>query len=758
MGSPVCSYKYRLPLVRQALPGPINSEPYHIHLPDSFYSALQEPKELRSRPRNVESLRRYWGTTPKWWPVPDETDCAWPLYLYYQALKECGQMNVAQEIYYFLSKVMSSWNRRCRRTGMSEPSLYVEDYIRHMLKQLSAYSFPRIFSDGPAFMLLCHLHALNAKAPYKRETIIAEITDWVSASLNGRKKEIHMPTFKRVLKETVSKWQKYTHDSLSYEEFANDPFRWGTSGGAPAVNMHGTKLRSKWAWAISQKIDEKKGYMDGVDLNKRACSAQSMARIALKEESQKTREIITTPIASYLRQTYLMYLLGKAPIPSPISSPAWLPSFEEGNYSWYGCIDGERFDHTVPKEAIICLLDELGTISPEARKVADEEIKHIQNLKIEWSGRVWKYEGGLLSGWRFTSVLGSIISLSAAEYVVTKTNTKGAVQYGVMGDDVVFYSNVASIPPADMVKYYNEFGLRANIHKTSSGEQGEFLRKVRSKGGSWAFPALDLKTITHAAPWITSFQFVQEEECATAWHTLTSRLLPHATDPNRIANWSQKHNISDLNRSFGRSYDWQAWLKTPMTAGGGGYVENSSPSVWTTISKQKSAPHLTPYEKLGQLVGTLPSKRTIKKIVLEEHQLAKIRLLEERTNVTEHLEFIPRFKRTANITKTMWRILNNDMSVSELNTQLVTHLPHRMRMYSGARLASLLSTASKTISSIPSIVHTKEAMPVASRTLTMLTKQLMARRSGIPSTMAKPLATLFAINHYKDTVISYGTW
>ncbi|UHK03000.1 MAG: RNA-dependent RNA polymerase [Hangzhou totivirus 10] len=730
---------------------------YHIHVADSFFNDYVDPTELRSRPRNVDALRRYWGTVPKWWPCGNKTDCAWPLYLHYLSIKECGQVSVAQELYYCLDKIRSRWRKYVKKNNITDPDKYVEDYYRLFLKALSGHCYPQVFEKGPAYMLLCHLHALNAKAPYTEKQILSDIDSWVSDTLDGKKKSIHMDTFREVLLETLAAWPKKTEDAMTYEEFANDPFRWGTSGGAPVVEMHGAQVRSKWAWAMSQKIHPTKGITQ-VNLAQEAEKAQKYAHIALKEEAQKTREIITTPISSYLRQTYLMYLLGKPPVPSPISSPNWLPTFELGDHHWYGCIDGERFDHSVPKEAILTLIDTLGNISDEARRVADAEIAHINQLQIDWGNKKWKYEGGLLSGWRFTSLLGSIVSLAAARYVLRATNKIGAVSVGVMGDDVVFTSNTTSISAEDMVREYNAFGLKANLSKTVSGPQGEFLRKVRSKGGSWAFPALDLKTITHSNPWIENFQFAQEEECANSWHVLTSRLLPHATDPNRIANWTQKHCIANLNSVFGKRKGWEAWLQTPMTAGGGGYLENSSYREWHIITKQKDQPHLTPFEKLGQLVGTLPTKKTIKKIELNAVSLSVIRSYENKTLLGEDEMYIPRFKHNTCITAVMWRLLTNSITVAELNKHLVTHLPHRMRMYSGSRLASLLSTAKKSIDSLPSIVHTKEAIPRASQTLTSVTKHLMARKSGIPSLLIRPLATLFAVKQYRDVLVPYGTW
>lgn len=607
-------------------------------------------------------------------------------------------------------------------------------------------------------MLFTHLHALNAKAPYTKDKIFSDIDNWTSSTIGGKTKTIDMEIFSQTLDTTLQQWIPFpSSQCLTYHEFANDPLRWGTSGGAPPVVLFNKKIKSKWAWALYHLFDGTT-MKDNPNIALEAEKASTTAKVALKEETQKTREIITTPIDSYLRQTYLLYRRKKIPIPSPISGPQWLPGMEATNYSWYGCIDGERFDHCVPKEAIIMLVDKLGDVDQETRQVADKEIQHLRSLTIEWSGRSWDFNGGVLSGWKFTSILGSLVSLAAANYIIRETGTRGSVYPGVMGDDVVLMSHTTSISAETMVSLYEQFGLKANLKKTVSGPQGEFLRKVRSRGGSWAFPALDLKTITHAAPWITNTQFIMEEECATAWHTLLSRMLPHSTDPDRIKAAIEKYTISDLNNRFGRDKDWSRWLHTPLSAGGGGYVETSNPAEWAVIEKEARNTDLSPYERLAQMLGVLPTAKTIKKVELTPIDVVAVIKDMNKKNRALIDEYIPRFRRDVNSTRATWLMLNNRIGRKEIDQLLVIPLPHRMRMWSAPRIAQLMSASRKTIDCVPSILHTKEALPAAGTVIANITKRLMARSSGIPANHVRPLATLYAISRYKNVPVPYGTW
>lgn len=278
--------KYALPLVPDSLPSPINSAPYHFHVPHSFYSDIPYPRELRPRPRDVERLRRYWGTTPKFWPVSPFTDCAWPLYLYYCAIKAAGQPIVAFEIIRFLRYVNGRWNIYKKR--FSNPDVYEDDFFRYYLKNLSGYAYPRCFNEGPGYMLICHLHALNAKAPFTEKQIESEISSWVSDERpDGTKKAINMASYIKTLDRVFTAWPA-KKEVCSFDQFIADPFRWGTKGGAPPVIIDGTKVKSKWAWALYHTFDSNLEYSsDPTRIKEAMYSTGDIAQMALKEEAQK---------------------------------------------------------------------------------------------------------------------------------------------------------------------------------------------------------------------------------------------------------------------------------------------------------------------------------------------------------------------------------------------------------------------------------------------------------------------------------------
>lgn len=186
---------------------------------------------------------------------------------------------------------------------------YEDDAWRHYLKEVSSFSFPRVFSHGPAYMLLTHLHSLTGKCPYTEEQIISDVTTWVKPELpDGSKKNLDATQVEETLDRLFSKWYRgEANGALAFEDYCNDFIRWGTSGGAKKSDINGETYRTKWAWAYSRSTASDGSLIQRDLYNQSLLEGASCAFVALKEEAQKTREIITTPMPSYLRQCYLLY-------------------------------------------------------------------------------------------------------------------------------------------------------------------------------------------------------------------------------------------------------------------------------------------------------------------------------------------------------------------------------------------------------------------------------------------------------------------
>lgn len=729
---------------------PPTSEVYYISLDDSFLEGFWSlNKELRYNVKDVEKLRRFKHTCPKGFERLGTF--ATPLHIHYLALCKCGQVPVARTFLGYLHLILNKMQRK------SIPQCYTDDFVRQHLKYLSGWCFPRVFSESPGFMLLMHLHALGAKSPYSKTEIEDDIKTWVSDN-----KEFPYPEFvKEKINSIFNRWNYNTDNSLflPFREYCNDPLRWGTSGGAKASRFRGEKFRTKWAWAFSKlTTDNGEHLRDNVDLYSEALKESDTAKVALKEEPTKTRPVITTPMDSYMRQSFLLYRWGKPPLDSPISSSSWLPTFQATSYRWYGCLDGDRFDQTIPKWVILYIIDKLGELSEECRMVADAEIEHLNNLNVEWNGKTWRWEGGILSGWRVTSLIGSIISDVVADWIIEKSGKSGTIRRGTLGDDLALYSNTDFIDPDLMTKLYNAFGLKANLSKTTSGPVGEFLRQTYSNRGIMGYPALGLKTIVFANPWLENYMLEFEEEIANGWLTYYSRMLPFRVCEG-LDKWIFNTIIHDImQQTKFKSFPWKDWLHTPVCAGGGGPSEWSKPSCWTTARRTRD--NLSSRDIFWNAFGLLKKQNIrLHTITPARIDISNLHYLIQRMKSIENPNYIPPLPKNINLTSTLYEwYMGENYAIGDIERKLGIKIPISMRAAEKSVILMYLLGQEHAKSGITSIQTTKELTSQQTKITKFLTRSVTAANVFKRTSNLDAAATIVASEYLKHTVVSYGTW
>lgn len=334
--------------------GPVdfNSGLLRVSLDGAILDDLKSPEKVRPNVSGLDELRRLKTV------IYNKVDSN----IYTRLGSFCGayQMIVSCLIKMkqtnILHTIRGIFNTICKSSYSNNVQQdHMDDYIRQKMKKLSSWALERV-SQNPGYMFLMHLHQLGGRAPYTEQQIYDDIDSWVG-EVKGKIDDNRDYILDR-LDHYMNTWPR--HDSnmehLSFGSFCYDLQRWATSGGAPKVEYENEKYRTKWMWGfVNGKYDtltpkDMSSFEErGLKMYSVALKSGNVCNVALKEEAAKTREIITTPMASYLRQSYLLYRWGKPRhLDSPIASSAWLSKFNSTLYSWYGAIDGDRFDHTVP--------------------------------------------------------------------------------------------------------------------------------------------------------------------------------------------------------------------------------------------------------------------------------------------------------------------------------------------------------------------------------------------------------------------------
>lgn len=451
-----------------------------------------------------------------------------------------------------------------------------DDIIRTFLSKIDDLTFYHSYDSKWLSQLLTPLHGLSTfggPRGWHMDDIKEGIKEWVSGVQEFGTDEARSFRTEYYSKKT-SEWSKgLSEKKLSFEEYITDPMRWATSGGAPPIEISGVKIRSKWAWVLDK-------LQTGENIYSLAKTLGDEAHVALKEE-KKTRLVITTPMASYLRQCYMLYRFGKMPINSTISDSHLIDNLARTGSTFYMSIDASKFDHGISKSEVIGFLElARAKVDPgdDLFDLITEEIDCISNLKVEYDGEKHPYENGLLSGWRITSLLGSLHSASACEWIRMKT--QGQFDYVVQGDDIIMFGHFAL--NTDLVlSACDEFGLETNASKTRSGLFGEFLKYRYSSTEISGYPARSFRAIFYANPWLDTNIDTKPQEVAQKWHTLISRFMVSSNrclDEEGIAMY-RGHAASDIKSWCGNTVkisDVFEAMDTPISVGGLGPMEMCS--------------------------------------------------------------------------------------------------------------------------------------------------------------------------------------
>lgn len=718
-------------------------------VPKSLVDHLRKVELTPMRGANVDPLHRFRTSVPYDWPLCENNSFRESLYIYYKSICVIGQINVARTLLGLIHVI----GGRCARF---DPE-YRSDVTRSLLKHVSDWAFPLMFGGLPEYRFLLHMHTMGGRSPYIRQKIIDDISAWVDY-----KPLQHPEFFKECLSAFFTKFSpSYQRSKLDFKSFCNDPLRWGTSGGAPASEISNKRHRTKWAWAFAKMFDSAGNLLDNVDLYASSLQEQNLCNVALKEEPSKTRPVITTPMPSYLRQSYLLFRHGKPAVNSPIGSGNWLAIFQKTNYKWYGCLDGERFDHCIPADAVFMFIDKLGELDDECRKVADEELESLRNLVVVWGDREWRWRGGLLSGWRITSILGSFFSWCAFRWLQQNEPLAAGIDCGVMGDDIIYYSNASSITQETMVHWYRDFGLKANMRKTTSGPVGEFLRKSYSKIGVFGYPALAVRSIFFANPWIEQYQLDKHQELVRSILTLYSRIMPLRTNDD-CHSWFFDFCLVALEQQFGKNSSYANWLSTPMSFGGGGPIEWSDVRVWTEVTdlfksrkEDSSLSQLYSYFGIKRQETPPPASKRFK-----FSRIVKLNMLPPREFYCSSTDFSRlELPQDINITIPIFRwYLSDSLPSHSISNILRIYLPRGLRVQNKQAILEHILGLGDRAASLISVQSTPEALSMISRS---------ARAVVLAALRAKKFTGIqnvkLSIFHYltyafRDYETNFGSW
>nr|UYL95662.1 MAG: RNA-dependent RNA polymerase [Hulunbuir Totiv tick virus 2] len=397
----------------------------------------------------------------------------------------------------------------------------VETVVSDLEKEVSA-------CGTDARLAVSRLYTSGGPRGWEKEQVVEYVREWVQgeAPLFSGQEDCVSETLSRWFRSWVTSSVPAGFSKPDLFQYRLDPVRWGTSGGAsPTAQslaslkelfpaMEKMVLRTKTIAGVSALMF---GKMDDLLRPSSVCHA------ALEEA--KTRKIISTPMHSYVDTCYLLDLLGPPTfLRSTTSVPSYMASFTDHYARFYSAIDASRFDFNVPKWLLRAIWEELAaalnsqshTNYSQAAEICLNLSSKLDHLVVEVLGVHIKYQKGLLSGWRSTSFVGSLVSALCCEHYVqsfprsTFASQDLSIGYIVQGDDIILYSSTHDL--ADSIDHMRGLGVATHPSKCLIGHEGDFLRAIYTSEGRKTYPMRSLRSIFYANPWIEQRAFKRSRQ------------------------------------------------------------------------------------------------------------------------------------------------------------------------------------------------------------------------------------------------------
>lgn len=355
------------------------------------------------------------------------------------------------------------------------------------------------------------------------------------------------------------------------------PSAWLTSGASTELGLSGVS-KTKVSTYFSH------------DLHSMSASLMSTAdplyRASIKRERGKHRNIVNAPWDLFLQQSFVCDGVEEhlaRHIPTSLSSEFGVVQWTEWLRSEGSAvavpIDQSGFDH-VPSgrvlHAALKYLFDLGSSGDAERTtVAQLMLRRMGRGVVLFRDKTWVHKRGVLSGWRVTAILDTLINYaeSLAVHAACRVALPAKHLQCYQGDDSLVYERSWSDAYAVSKKYCEVLPVNPKKFFLST-DRTEYLRFVLSGGRRLGYPIRGVASTYFSQAWQSGGSF-SPASLASTWSLLASRGMRKER--------CLQHCVRDVS-AFLRSplREVRDWLGTPCCMGGFGCVELGCQS-WTAL-------------------------------------------------------------------------------------------------------------------------------------------------------------------------------
>lgn len=473
-------------------------------------------------------------------------------------------------------------------------------WILTKLKDLSALA-KKFQTDvfGERWKLLIDLHLLRDYVPAKQITDFKQdIEDWVVGDI-PHEFEGEPGKFLEYLRLGVRRFFKdapcrHEPNPLTVPQWLSDPQNWARSGTSDGSRLEvvtkGKRHRarkSKWATALSSSLDKL--------LRVFWSTAKQTNGAVQKRELGKVRAVLSGDNSNYLRMSFVSYWM-EAMLAGHPHTTLYYDSLQQLTL-WYQMargtensliklpLDEEEYDHRVTMPMLHVALDEVSNFIQDkcTNGMATELLNTVASIKrsitggtVTVGGYTVKVQKGVLSGWRWTAFIDTILNVGKLEayraIIYERTMSNPLNDYVSQGDDVRMEIANASGAGA-LYQCYIETGFKVNAQKFfAKTDCDEFLRQVAQPGLTAGYPARAIASLVFRNPVTRELAKGEERmrEQVSSWNTVMSRIGYDRPDQMK----------TDLARANNLDVDIvNRYLSTPACVGGVGYESTKAETV-----------------------------------------------------------------------------------------------------------------------------------------------------------------------------------
>jgi len=434
-------------------------------------------------------------------------------------------------------------------------------------QELSAYAKKRGEQCSEDWRYLVDLHRLTDFLPYlEDEEFVSDIKDWVQReplhTWNGDEEKWYAK-FEECFKRVLLRSGRMPGDVISVNDFIRNGDLWCTSGSgfepeADKLSVTDTVRDAtfdvtKNKWSVRWKLSNYKVKKLLFKRRKQICKAVQ------KSEPGKVRAVISSDLSLYLKMSYVSTFLEKALAGSEFSTlfmskqarfDLWQSMAKDG--TWRMPIDQSEFDKNVTgrqiKISLACIAWFLQYLqAPDVFIELMDMIEYaLDGGYVLINGERIDIRNGVLSGWRWTALLDTLINLTEVEMAKDWVEENSTIKVNFLalnaqGDDDWMKLRTRQEGIAIWLAL-ESFGLMVNPGKFFlSKTRDEYLRRVMDKDKITGYPARSVTSICFRNP-------INEKETVGA---------------DRVRQGMNKWKLfcERMDMVFNRSWWWRCWIQ-----------------------------------------------------------------------------------------------------------------------------------------------------------------------------------------------------